>query len=267
MLLAVDIGNTNTKIAIADGHNVLHEWRISTDAKRTGDEYFSILRPLIRDAEIDVKKIDSAILSSVVPALIGAFVIVSQHLIGKKPIIIGPDMYDCLPIKLPESAKYEIGTDLLCNAVEAWSKYKSAAIIVDFGTALSFTAVDQNANVSGVAIAPGIGTALKALFMNTAQLPSVPLEIPQSSLGKNTTSAIQSGILFGYKGLLESLINKMKDDMHKETGINQSEIKVIATGGLNSMLQPITSVFDCVDKKLTINGIITVAEFVKNNSK
>lgn len=265
MLLAVDIGNTNTKIAIAKGNDILQEWRISTDSKRTGDEYFSILRPLIRDAEIDIKQIKGAILSSVVPSLIGAFVIVSQHLIGKKPIVICPDMYDCLPIKLPESAKYEIGTDLLCNAVEAWCRYKTATIIVDFGTALSFTAVDQNGNIAGVAIAPGIGTAIKALFMNTAQLPSVPLEIPQSSLGKNTTSAIQSGILFGYKGLLESLINKMKDDMNKETGIDTDKIKVIATGGLNSMLQPITSVFDFVDKKLTINGIIRVAEFAQNS--
>ena len=261
MLLAFDIGNTNIKTAIAEDGKILSEWRLSTDPKRTGDEYFSILRPLLRDAAVGCTKIKKAVISSVAPALIGAFVIVTQHLLGKKPLIIGPDIYPQLPIKLPASAAHEIGTDLLCNALEAWERYQQPVIIVDFGTALSFTAVGNNANIVGVAIAPGIGTALKALFMNTAQLPSTPLDIPPSSLGKNTTWSIQAGIVLGYKGLVESLIRQMKADMQQEFGIPAEQIKVIGTGGLNSMLEPITCIFDTMDKALTVYGIIRAASY------
>lgn len=261
MLLCFDIGNTNIKTALFDGDRITHEWRISTDSKRTGDEYFSIIRTLTRDVPVNLADIQSAAVSSVVPTLIGPFVIVSQHLIGKKPLIIGPDMYAKLPVKVPESAVHEIGTDLLCDAVEAWCRYKCACIIADFGTALSFTAVDADGHIAGIAIAPGIGTALKSLFTNTAQLPSVPLEIPSSSLGTNTTEAIQSGILLGYKGLVEGLISRMKADLSAQTGIDEEAIKTIATGGLNSMLQPVTDAFDDIDKELTLHGLRRAAAF------
>jgi type III pantothenate kinase len=255
LLLCFDIGNTNIKTALFEGDKITHEWRISTDSKRTGDEYFSIIRTLVRDASIVLSDIDSAVLSSVVPELIGPFVVVTQHLIGKKPLIIGSDMYGKLPVKVPESAVHEIGTDLLCDALEAWSRYKNACIVADFGTALSFIAVDVKGNIAGVAIAPGIGTAFKSLFMNTAQLPSVPLEIPPSSLGTNTTESIQSGVLLGYKGLVEGLIAQMKTDLGKQTGVDAESVKTIATGGLNSMLQPLTNAFDDIDKELTLHGL------------
>lgn len=263
MLLAFDIGNTNIKIALIDTKTskITEQWRISTDAKRTGDEYFSILRPLFRDANIDVKKIEDAVVSSVVPPLIASFVKVTNHLISKKPLIINPEIYKKLPIHIPESAVYEIGTDLLCDAVGAWEIYKSPAIIVDFGTALSFTAIDSKANIAGIAIAPGLGTAIKALFNNTAQLPSVPLAVPPSTLGKNTTWSIQAGVVLGYKGLVEAMVSQMKNDLQKETETPPDTIKVIATGGLNSMLEPITKVFDAVDKDLTIKGMQKVYEF------
>lgn len=265
MHLAFDIGNTNIKTVITDGRTIIHEWRISTDAKRTGDEYFSILRPLIKDAGITPAQIEDSVVSSVVPALLGAFVTVVQHLLGKKPLIIGQDIYSYLPIKIPATAVHEIGTDLLCNALEAWERYRQPVIIADFGTALSFTAVDADANIAGVAIAPGIGTALKALFMNTAQLPSVPLEIPPSSLGKNTICSIQAGIVLGYKGLVESLITQMKNDLQKERGISPDTVKVIGTGGLNSMLEPITCIFDEMDKNLTVSGIVRASEYYRES--
>ena len=263
MTLAFDIGNTNIKIALLEHEKIAFQWRISTDSKRTGDEYFSILRPLFRDANVNPAKITDAILSSVVPQLIGPFVLVTQHFTGKKPLVIAPDIYEKLPLTIPESAVYEIGTDLLCDALAAWETYHQAAIVVDFGTALSFTAVDQNANIAGIAIAPGLGTALKALFNNTAQLPSVSLEAPPSTLGKNTTWSIQAGIVLGYKGLVESMIEQMKNDLHTEYKSDISKIKVIATGGLNSMLKPITNHFDEVDKNLTIKGMAKALEYVK----
>ena len=269
MILVFDIGNTNIKTAVfenekTDGESVLlHVWRISTDIRRTGDEYFSILSPLFRDAKIDCQTIEDIVLSSVVPALIGPFVNLSQKLTGKKPLVIGPDIYERLPVKVPATGVHEIGTDLLCDALEAWCKYKAPCIIADFGTALSFTAVDKKGNIAGVAIAPGIRTAFNSLFNNTAQIPAIPLEIPPTSLGKNTAIAVQSGIILGYKGLVEALIKNMKADMEKETGTKASEIKVIATGGLNSMLQPITDVFDFLDKELTINGMVRISKLLK----
>ncbi|MBO4857221.1 MAG: type III pantothenate kinase [Treponema sp.] len=263
MVLVFDIGNTNIKTAVFENDKLLYEWRVSTDLRRTGDEYFSMLRSLFNDAKISFADIEQVVLSSVVPALIGPFVIVSQHFSGKKPLIIGPDIYDKLPVKVPETGVHEIGTDLLCDAIEAWCRYKSPCIVADFGTALSFTAVDKDGNIAGVAIAPGIRTAFNSLFSGTAQIPAIPLEIPPTSLGKNTTVAVQAGIVLGYKGLVESLIKNMKEDMEKETGTKASDIKVIATGGLNSMLQPITDVFDFVDKELTINGMLRISKLIK----
>lgn len=258
MFLAFDIGNTNIKTAVYDNDKLIQEWRISTDTKRTGDEYFSLLRPLFKDAGIEASNIEKIVLSSVVPALIGPFVNVCQHLTGKKPLVISPDIYNKLPVKVPETAVHEIGTDLLCDAVEAWCAYKSPCIVADFGTALSFTVVDKDGNIAGVAIAPGIRTAFNSLFANAAQIPAIPLEIPSTSLGKNTTVAVQSGIVLGYKGLVEALIKQMKIDLEKETGTNPQDVKVIATGGLNSMLQPITDIFDFCDKELTLKGMFRI---------
>ena len=261
MILIFDIGNTNIKIATFDNNDkLIAKWRISTDLKRTGDEYFSLLRPLFRDADIDFSKINKVVLSTVVPALIGPFVIVSQHITNNKPLIVGPDIYEKLPLSVPVTAIHEIGTDLYCDAFEAYSRYKCPCIITDFGTALSFTAVDGKGNIAGVAIAPGIQTAFNSLFSNTAQIPAIPLDIPSSSLGKNTVASVQSGIVLGYKGLVEGLVNRMKDDLVKEYSCNKEDIKVVATGGLNSMLAPITDAFDYIDKDLTLNGLLRVAK-------
>lgn len=263
MILIFDIGNTNIKAAFFENEKMIHQWRISTDAKRTGDEYYATLKSLFRDAEISADNIEKIIISSVVPALIGPFVNVAQMLSGKKPVVVNPDLYDKLPVKLPETAVHEIGTDLLCNAVEAWCRYKSPCIVADFGTALSFVAIDKNGNVAGVAIAPGIRTAFNSLFANTAQIPAIPLDCPESSLGKNTVTAVQSGIVLGYKGLVESMISQMKADLQKETDTNPEDVKIIATGGLNSMLSPITNIFNIADKELTIRGLLRILSFVE----
>jgi len=260
MILTFDIGNTNIKIAIFEEKGLIKEWRISSDSKKTGDEYSALINFLFRDANIEINKINKAVISSVVPVLIGPFVTVCQNITGKKPLIIGPDVYDKLPLKVPATAVHEIGTDLYCNAYGAWEKYKSPCIVCDFGTALSFIVVDKNGNIAGVAITPGIRTAFKSLFANTAQLPSVPLEIPSTSLGKNTVVSIQAGIVLGYKGLVESLIKQMKIDLEKETGTKPETVKVIATGGLNSMLSPITNCFDVVDENLTLEGLRMIGE-------
>lgn len=255
MLLVIDIGNTNIVAALFHKGEFIQDWRMYTDDRRTADEYSSILLSLFRDAGISLSAIDKTILSTVVPTLLGPFIRLAEKMTGKKPIVVNHTLYHKLPIKIPETAVHEIGTDLVCNAVCAYSRFQTACIVVDFGTALTFTAIGAAGDVKGIAITPGLGTAVRSLFMNTAQLPSVPLETPPSSLGTNTTHSIQSGIVLGYKGLVESLINQMKHDMSESV-----DIHVIATGGLNSVLKPITDVFQEVDKLLTLKGLQLIAE-------
>lgn len=258
-LLAFDIGNTHIKTAVFADGKILLQWRLATDPKRTSDEYISILKSLFKEADINEKEITSSIISSVVPTMIEPFLVVSERLCGKKALVLSPEIYDMLPVKVPQSAIYQIGTDLLCDAIEGFSVAKGACIVVDFGTALSFSAVDKQGNIQGIAIAPGLQTAVKSLFTNTAQLPAVPLELPKNSLGTNTTESIQAGIVLGYKGLVESLILRMKKDLSQKTSCNESEITVIATGGLSSILEPSIAMFDKFEKNLTLNGLYRVA--------
>ncbi|NLM00076.1 MAG: type III pantothenate kinase [Treponema sp.] len=265
MLLAIDIGNTSIVASLFHKDEIIHEWRIHTDSKRTADEYSSILTSLFRDHGVTVASIKNAVLSTVVPALLGPFIRLTEKMIGKKPVIVSTDIYDKLPITIPATAYHEIGTDLVCNSVEAFCRWKKPVIVVDFGTALTFTAIDGKGNIQGVAITPGLGTAVNSLFSNTAQLPSVPLIAPQNALGKNTTHAIQAGIVLGYKGLVESLIEQIKNDLIKITNCSKTEIKVVATGGLNSVLKPITDVLQEVDKQLTLRGLKRISDILANN--
>jgi type III pantothenate kinase len=260
MLLAIDIGNTNIVAALFRGDTLLHTWRIYSDTRRTGDEYGTMLCSLMRDQGLNLAEVDSAVLSCVVPVLIGPWVGIVEQLFGKKPLIVAPPIFAKLPITVPENAVTQIGSDLVCNAVEAYCRVHGPVIVVDFGTALTFTAIDTAGVIQGVNIAPGIGTAVVSLFESTAQLPSVPLEAPDSCLGKNTIHSIQAGVILGYKGMVEYLVPAMKAELAALDGIDSGAIHVIATGGLNSVLQPITNVFGDVDKQLTLLGLKRIAE-------
>lgn len=260
MLLAIDIGNTNIVVAIFDKDEIIHEWRIYSDSRRTGDEYFSILHSLFRDAKVDSLSCDRAVLSSVVPTLIGAFIFAVQKLTGKKPLLLTPLIFSKLDIKIPETALNSIGSDLVCNAVQAWHRFKNACIVVDFGTALTFMGIDCNANIVGTAIAPGIATSLKALCNNTAQLPTVPLDCPPFVLGQDTIRSMQAGLMYGYKCMTEGMVKEIKEYLSQKSKVDLGEIKVLATGGLNSVLEPLTHSFDIVDKNHTLKGLKLIAE-------
>lgn len=255
MLMVIDIGNTNIVVGLFHGDDLVQDWRLYTDPRRTDDEYSSILRSLFRDSGIAPGTIAKTIISSVVPTLNDTFVGMIQKMTGKLPLVLVPDLYAKLPVQVPESAIHEIGTDIVCDAVAAYTDYRSACIVVDFGTALTFTAIDFGGQIRGVAIAPGLGTAVKALFRDTAQLPSVPLEIPPSSLGTNTIHSIQAGVVLGYQGLIESLVRRMRKDLG-------SDAPAIATGGLSHVLEPVITVFDRVDPMLTLRGLRLIAEMV-----
>ncbi|MDR0408952.1 MAG: type III pantothenate kinase [Spirochaetaceae bacterium] len=264
MLLVIDIGNTNIVAALFRGEEIIEIGRIFTDARKTGDEYGIIFRSLLRETGVRIEEIASSTMSSVVPVLIGPFVSMIKKLTGKKPLLVNHAIYDKLPVRPPAARVYEIGTDLICNAVAAFTRFGGPCVIVDFGTALTFTCVGKDGGILGCAFAPGLGTAVNALSTNTAQLSIVPLEAPASSLGENTVQAIQSGIVLGYKGLVEYLLSRMKSDMAAAENISADDISVIATGGLNSVLQPITRVFQHFDKQLILHGLKEISEIVRN---
>ena len=266
MLLAVDIGNTNIVLAVFDGDKIVNQWRIATDARRTGDEYTSIILTLARDADIDLSQVKKSIISSVVPALIGPFVIVCQHITKAQPFVLSSAHAQGkkLPVHLPENSTRELGTDLLCNAVSAWNLFNGKAnIVVDFGTALTLTFTDSAGTILGGTISPGLGTAVKALATNAAQLPYVSLEAPSRVIGSTTKEAIQAGIVLGYKGLVESLVKQCKEEYERLSGRSGNEVQVVATGGLNSVLKPITDCFTTVDKDLTVKGLKIISDILQ----
>ena len=252
MLLVIDVGNTNICGGVYEDGALRHSLRIHTVPKKTEDEYSSIFRAILSDRGIAPSRIDRVLLSSVVPALTGAMEEMCRHLFGAAPATLGPSLYSRLPLEVTNPR--EIGADLVADAFAAWKKTGGACIVVDFGTALTFTCVGHGNAIRGVSIAPGLGTAVNALSRDTAQLPYVQLAAPDSVIGTDTVMSIQAGVVHGYVGLVEHLVGKMKAELG-------GEVKVIATGGLCRIVAGLTSVFDSVDPDLTLNGLAMIAEY------
>jgi type III pantothenate kinase len=181
-----------------------------------------------------------------------------ERLCGAKPLLVGHALYGLLPVKIPAHRSRQIGTDIVCNAVEAWTRFRRPCIVVDFGTALTFTAIGASGSLLGTAIAPGLAIAAQALARSAAQLFPVALEAPASPLGENTTEAMQSGLVFGYAGLAESMASRLAAEMRRKEGSSQ-DIAVIATGGLSSLIAPLVRTFHSVDKNLIFHGLRRVA--------
>ena len=253
MLLAIDAGNTNIVFGLHNGEKWIHEWRFNTLPVRNQVEYEMFLRLNFLEANLKFADVEGIVISSVVPQLKDVLIHFSQSLIGKVPLLIGPNIYDQLPVKTQN--RYDIGTDLISNAVAGQVLHGGEVIIVDFGTALTFTIVDDEGNIQGINIAPGLKTAIKALVGQTAQLPEVPLELPNSVLGKNTTMAIQNGVLWGYVSMVEGMLDKIQKEL-------AATYQIVATGGLSSILHPLHSRFDVVDKHLTLEGLRLIYEKV-----
>lgn len=247
MLFAIDIGNSNVVIGIFDNGNWNHIWRIPTTTKNNALVFYEYqLQNLLLENGIRPGQFDRAILSSVVPELTPDILTLFNRFLAREAILVHPKIYPDLSITL--NRPNEIGTDLLANAVAAKELYQTDAIIVDFGTALTFTTVKHVGEIVAVSIAPGLKTAISSLFQKTAQLPEVPLELPKSILGKNTTQAIQSGVLMGYIGLVRYMIAEIRNEVG-------SHFKVIGTGGLSSVLHPLRADFDVINPNLTLEGL------------
>lgn len=247
MNLVVDIGNTDIVFGVKNS-----EWktlRIPTGNAKLSKVNWADFADWL--PSIGVKKINKTMVSSVVPELNDTMISLLRQQTSAPVYIIDKQSYDQLPIGV--NNQDEIGTDLVCNSLTAHELFKCDCMVIDFGTALTFTVIiDQK--IVGVNIAPGINTALKALTQNASQLGDIPLELPASVIGHNTTTAIQSGLLWGYVGLVE----KMIDRIEKETG---KPLKVAATGGLSHLLDPLKERFDVIDKHLTLEGTLLMANY------
>ncbi|MFT6055473.1 MAG: type III pantothenate kinase [Roseivirga sp.] len=257
MLLAIDAGNTNIVFGVHDGNSWIHEWRFNTLPIKNQIEYEVFLRLNFLENDLKLSDVDGVIISSVVPQLNTVLAEFWSALIECEHIFIGPKHYDLLPIVTGNP--HQIGTDLMANAMAAYCLYKTDCIVVDFGTALTFTVVEASGKIHGVNIAPGLKTAIKSLAGNTAQLPEVPLVLPDSVIGKNTIHAIQAGVLWGYVSMVEGMLDRIQ----KELG---THFKVIATGGLSSILTPLHDRFEEVNRKLTLEGMRLIYEEISKRN-
>ncbi len=253
MLLAIDIGNTNIVFGINDNGKWLNSWRIQTDKKKMADEYEVIFRALLSAGKICRAEVEKIILSSVVPSLVRPFTEMLPGVFeGTKITVVDPEIYPKLPVKVLNP--YEIGADLVANSTAAFQKYGNLTMVIDFGTALTFTTIGANSEIKGVAIAPGLQTAVAALAGKTAQLPQIHLTPPPSVLGENTVHAIQSGIVYGFAGLVDSMIERTQDELGKQ-------LTVVATGGLSSVIAPLTKHIKIVEPLLTLDGLVEISSF------
>ncbi|HEY8500792.1 MAG TPA: type III pantothenate kinase [Clostridia bacterium] len=244
MLLAVDVGNTNTSLGLFDGHKLKYQWRISTDRNRTSDETGMLFRSLFQSAGEDMKSIKDAIICSVVPPVMHSFTNAILKYAGKKPIIVGPGTKTGINIKYENPR--EVGADKIVNAVGAVKLYGAPVVIVDFGTATTYCAVNRNGDYLGGVICPGIKISAEALFDNAAKLPRVEFTEPRNVIGRNIVTSMQSGLFYGNVGQVEYLVKVIKREMGEEN------IKVIATG---SAAMFIASKLECVDE---VNPVLTL---------
>ena len=247
MLLVFDVGNTNMVIGVYEGKTLVKDWRICTDIHKTSDEYGMLISNLLTYDKIDLKSIDDIIISSVVPNVMHALENFCIKYCEKKPMIVGPGIKTGLNIKYDNPK--QVGADRIVNAVAAIEKYGSPLIIVDFGTATTFCAISDKAEYLGWTICTGLKISSEALFNGAAKLPRVELIKPGKTICKATVEAMQAGIIYGYVGQVEKIISMMKKELGSE------DIKVVATGGLSSLIHSETDSIDHIDKFLTLEGL------------
>ena len=251
MLLAIDSGNTNVVFSVYDGDASQGVWRCSNDPRRTADEYMVWLMQLMQLEGVDRAGIDRAIIASVVPEALFHLVSLCRRYFGCDPMVVGEKGVD-LGIEILTDRPEQVGADRLVNAVAAHDRYRRALIVVDFGTATTFDIVDGNGNYCGGVIAPGINLSLEALYRAASKLPRVDIRPTEQVIGKATIPAMQSGIFWGYVGLIEGLIQRIRT----EWGV--PDMPVVATGGLAPMFAEATALFDHIDRDLTIHGLVLI---------
>jgi type III pantothenate kinase len=258
-LLVIDVGNTNVSLGVYDYHNgegtLSHHWRVSTHREQTSDELVVSLSALFATEGRATREITDVILSSVVPPVVPIWERVSTKLFGAPPQIVGPGMRTGMPVRYENP--HEVGADRIVNAVAAFDLYGGPTIAVDFGTATTFDCISEKGEYLGGVICPGIHISMEALFERASKLHRVEIARPRSVIGRTTTAALQSGLLYGYAGLVDSMIGRIRGELG-------AEARVIATGGLARRIAEETTTIDLVAPFLTLEGLRIL--FEKNRS-
>ncbi|MCW5833056.1 MAG: type III pantothenate kinase [Labilithrix sp.] len=247
MLLAIDVGNTNIVYGLFDGPRLAHQFRVETSRGRTADEYAVVVRQLLSMHDVAASDVTSAIVASVVPALTEPMVELVGRAFGFQPLVVGPGIKTGMSI-LYENPR-EVGADRIVNAVAAYERFRGGLIVVDFGTATTFDCVTPKGEYMGGVIAPGIQISADALFARAAKLPRVEIQRPPKVVGRNTQHSMQSGIVFGYVGLVDGLVDRLVEEMAFPS------CSVVATGGLARLIAPLSRTIQDVDDDLTLTGL------------
>jgi type III pantothenate kinase len=246
MLLVIDVGNSNIVLGVYDRERLVRSWRLSTDKSRTSDEYAVLLHSLFGQAGLEFSAVNAAIISSVVPPLTGVMEAISHDFFNLTPYVVGPGIKTGMPIQYDNPR--EVGADRIVNAVAGYEKHKCPLVIVDFGTATTFDYVNGKGEYCGGAIAPGLAISLEALFQRASKLPRVDIVKPPHAVAKNTVNSMQAGIFYGYVGLVDGIVERIRAECHEK-------FRVIATGGLATLIAPESKTIDEVDEFLTLDGL------------
>lgn len=246
MLLVIDVGNSNIVLGIYDGARLVRDWRISTDKSRTSDEYAVLLHSLFAQAGLGFASVKATIISSVVPPLTGVMEAISNDFFRLTPYVVGPGIKTGMPIHYENPR--EVGADRIVNAVAGYEKHHCSLVIVDFGTATTFDYVNKKGEYCGGAIAPGLAISVEALFQRASKLPRIDIAKPPQIIAKNTVNSMQAGIFYGYVGLVDEIVNRIKAE-------SRDNPKVIATGGLACLIAPESKTIEDVDEFLTLDGL------------
>ncbi|ERI92482.1 pantothenate kinase, type III [Clostridiales bacterium oral taxon 876 str. F0540] len=255
MILVLDVGNTNIVLGVYEGKNLIADWRLATDHKRTADEYGVQVMQLFTQKKIELEMVEGVIVSSVVPNIMYTVEHMVRKYFNQTPLVVGPGIKTGINIKYDNPK--EVGADRIVNAVAAHETYNRALIIIDFGTATTFCAVTKNGDYLGGTICPGIKISAEALFEKAAKLPRVELVKTPGVICKNTVTSMQAGILYGYTGSVDYIVEKMKKEMQD---YGESEPLVIATGGLATLISKDSKHIDKVVPYLTLEGLRIIYE-------
>jgi len=246
LLLVIDVGNSNIVFGLYKGDVLMHHWRISTDKSRTSDEYGILLQSLFSLASLSFSQIKAIIISSVVPPLTGVLETLCLDFFSLPPYVVGPGIKTGMQIQYDNPR--EVGADRIVNAVAGYEKHRCPLIIVDFGTATTFDYVNAKGEYCGGAIAPGLAISLEALFQRASKLPRVDICRPPYAIAKNTVNSMQAGIYYGYVGLVDGIVERIKLESREQS-------RVLATGGLAALIAPESKTIDEVDEFLTLEGL------------
>jgi type III pantothenate kinase len=250
VLLAVDVGNTQTHLGAFDGERLTEHWRFQTRAGATGDELAERIAGMLALSGMSFEDLDAVCVSSVVPPLGTQYEQLAERYLGAGCLAVGPGVRTGMPIRIDNPL--EVGADRLVNAVAAYERFGAACVVVDFGTGINFDAVSGQGEYLGGAIAPGIEISLTALAERAARIPRIDLAEPETAIGRSSRAAIQSGVVFGFAGLIDGVVRRIEDEL--------GEISLLATGGLAEAIVPFTETIDEVDEMLTLKGLRLIHE-------